>query len=100
MASCEIDLSISCGRVYAGFYNGLAARTHFQLNRLEHEGHSPIVIRFPDDARTMASSFFTGMFGDSVKACGSKEEFLSLYSFIANRQILSEVGIGIDEALA
>ncbi|WP_425666283.1 hypothetical protein ACPUEJ_01475 [Vibrio tubiashii] len=99
MKPCEIDLSNIAGRVYVGRPNGIAARKHFRLDELESENRYPITITFPDNAKTLASSFFLGMLGESVRAAGSREAFLHRYKFNANSQIRKEIEVGITEAL-
>lgn len=95
----NIDLAVMAGRVYVGRPNGIAARAHFRLHELESEEKFPITISFPSNAKTLASSFFLGMFGESVRAAGSREKFLTRYKFNANKQILREIEVGITEAL-
>ena len=95
----EIDLAVMAGRVYVGRPNGIAARAHFRLDKLESEDSYPITISFPENAKTLASSFFLGMLGESVRAAGSREKFLIRYKFNANKQIMREIEVGITEAL-
>jgi hypothetical protein len=94
-----IDLKPLGGRVYVGRPNGVKARSHFKLEELERNGKFPITIQFPEDARTMTSSFFLGMFGISVRLVGSKEGFLKKYKFETSQKILEEINNGIMDAL-
>ncbi len=93
------DLTKLGGRVYVGRPNGKLARKHFKVEMHEKSNHFPISVKFPNDARTLTSSFFLGMFGASVRAAGSREEFFCRYNFDATDQIIEEVELGITEAL-
>lgn len=88
------------GRVYVGRPGGVQARKYFKIEEHEHDSNFPIEVRFPDNARTLTSSFFLGMFGNSVRVAGSREDFLKRFKFRANSQILAEVDAGIVEALS
>ncbi|KPZ73475.1 hypothetical protein AN944_00059 [Shewanella sp. P1-14-1] len=88
------------GRVYVGRPDGVLARKYFKIDEYEQEKNFPVEIFFPDNARTLTSSFFLGMFGNSVRTAGSKEGFLTRFKFTANSQIMAEVDAGISEALS
>ena len=94
-----IDLTTLGGRVYVGRPNGKQARKYFNLDNIETDNTYPVEILFPEDARTLTSSFFLGMFGDSVRKAGSKDAFLTRFNFKANERILKEVYKGIADAL-
>ena len=94
-----LDLTKLGGRVYVGRPNGRMARDYFKVENIEKENQFPVSVIFPDDARTLTSSFFLGMFGKSVRTAGTRDEFYSRYKFNANKQILEEIELGITEAL-
>lgn len=95
-----IDLTPLGGRVYVGRPNGEAARRHFKIELLEESGSFPIEVIFPDSARTITSSFFLGMFGNSVRVAGTQEAFLNRFKFKANSRIENEIKVAIQEALS
>jgi len=95
-----IDFSIMGGRVYVGRPNGKTARTYFKIDLCEEQKEYPIKVIFPINAKTLASSFFLGMFGRSVRQAGNRNEFLKRFHFEANKQIMSEIEDGILEALS
>ncbi|AMG03197.1 MULTISPECIES: hypothetical protein [Vibrio] len=96
----QIDLRSISGRVYVGRPRGKSARNYFKIEEYEREGAFPVTVIFPSNARTLASSFFLGMFGESVRKAGSREEFLKRFKFEASKQILNEIEVGISEALS
>ena len=100
MKSKTIDLSIMAGRVYVGRKNGHTARKYFELDLHEQSNSYPIEVIFPSNAKTLASSFFLGMFGQSVRNAGNKNLFFERYKFTANQQIMKEIEVGISEALS
>jgi hypothetical protein len=95
-----IDFEKLGGRVYVGRPAGVLARKHFKIEEYENQENFPIEVHFPENARTLTSSFFLGMFGNSVRTAGSRDNFLKRFIFKANKQILAEVNAGIDEALS
>ncbi|OCH59068.1 MULTISPECIES: hypothetical protein [Vibrio] len=96
----KVDLCSIAGRVYVGRPRGKSARNYFKIEEYEREKSFPITVIFPSNAKTLASSFFLGMFGESVRQAGSREEFLKRFKFEASKQILSEIDVGISEALS
>ncbi|KAF7777023.1 hypothetical protein PMAN_a2229 [Pseudoalteromonas marina] len=86
------------GRIYAGRPNGRQARNLFKLETLDKDGES-VEVRFPTNAKSISSSFFLGMFGDSIRYAGTREKFYSLYRFNANEQIKKQIDKAIERAL-
>jgi hypothetical protein len=68
-----MDLRTLLGRVYVGKSNGNACREYFGLDQMQISAQSPLVVKFPNDAKTMTTSFFIAVFGDLVKRAGSHE---------------------------
>ncbi|MEZ8102852.1 hypothetical protein [Vibrio bivalvicida] len=95
-----VDLRSIAGRVYVGRPRGKSARNYFKIEEYERDGSFPVTVIFPDNAKTLASSFFLGMFGESVRKAGSREEFLKRFKFYASNQIMNEIEVGISEALS
>jgi len=93
------DLTKLGGIVYVGRPNGEAARKHFKVSKVDSDKAYPVDVIFPEKARTLTSSFFLGMFGNSVRAAGSRDEFFERFHFNANAQIIDEIELGIKEAL-
>jgi hypothetical protein len=87
----QIDLATfnSSGvRVYAGRDRGEAARRDARLADADAAGEA-IVVLIPEDVFSINSSFFLGMFGDSIRLLG-EDGFRRQYTF---------VGPGIDLVL-
>ena len=89
----SIDISrLTDGRVLnlAGHDRGLAARDSFDLARLDKEAEA-IPVNFPDGFRQLSSSFFQGMFADSVRQSGSVKAFFEHYRFDAPAHIRTKL---------
>lgn len=65
--------------VFAGRERGIKVRRDAGLDEFDKQG-TQVVVRVPDDVITIASSFFLGMFGASIRQHG-EERFRELYSF-------------------
>ena len=74
----------------AGHDRGLAARDSFELYRLDKEKEA-IAVRFPEGFRQLSSSFFQGMFAESVRQLGSVSAFFEHYRFDAPAHIRTKV---------
>jgi hypothetical protein len=67
-------------RVYAGRPRGEAARSEAGLDEADTKGEM-VEVRVPPDLFSINSSFFLGMFGDSIRNLG-EEEFRRRYTFV------------------
>lgn len=77
---------------------GFKQRKHHKLNELEDD-NDIIEIEIANNIIFLSSSFFLGMFGESVRKCGSKEKFKEKFIFKTNGQIESNIEDGINDAL-
>ncbi|MCI8498930.1 MAG: hypothetical protein HFG33_06040 [Bacilli bacterium] len=77
---------------------GFKQRKYHKLDELE-ENNDIIEVKIADNIIFLSSSFFLGMFGDSVRKCGSKEKFKEKFIFKTNGQIESNIEDGINDAL-
>jgi hypothetical protein len=77
-----IDFKDIDGLVYTGRDRGERLRSEFKLDELDAAGEV-VEVDIPDNAYTISSSFFLGLFGPSVVGAGSKEAFLRRYHFKA-----------------
>ena len=96
----KIDLKnyIDSKKVLAGRTNGENIRQKINLEKKEKENEK-IEIIIPNDVFSFNSSYFLGMFGESVKKLG-KEKFEEKYQFNTNNEsIKMNIKDGIDEAL-
>lgn len=75
-----IDFKKIEGLVYTGRDRGERLREKFRLDELD-SGGGTVEVRIPEDAYTISSSFFLGMFGPSIVRAGSKDRFYSRYKF-------------------
>jgi hypothetical protein len=79
-AAQSIDFRKIGGLVYTGRDRGERLRTEFKLDELDRAA-GLVEVSIPDEAYTISSSFFLGMFGPSVVRAGSKENFYAHYNF-------------------
>ena len=82
-------------RNLSGHERGLEARTFYNLDDMD-ETDEVVKIIFPNDIDVIATSFFLGMFSESIKRFKSKDAFLRHYSFVARPEIIEQVFRGID----
>lgn len=85
-----IELTKGEVRNLAGHERGLAAREKFKLKDLDRSDASVPVI-FPADFRQVSSSFFQGMFAESVQKLGSLARFMDHYRFDAPSHIRAKI---------
>ena len=77
-----VDFSQMGGPVYSGRAKGELARKTLGLNAVDAE-QSKVVVYIPADTYSVTTSFFLGLFGESIRQAGSREKFLSLFNFEA-----------------
>jgi hypothetical protein len=94
----DIDLSSYGSVVFTGRTNGRRARAHFGLDEIDNESDC-VVVRVPDDASVLNSSFLLGFLGKSIQQYGSKEEFLRHFRFSAPKKFQKQIDTTIDRAL-
>ncbi|WP_132535180.1 hypothetical protein [Rhizobium sp. PP-F2F-G48] len=82
----------------SGHDRGQAARELFNIATLD-ESAEKVVIEIPDFVYTITPSFFQGMFAESVRALGGRDNFLSRYSFTADPVVLQQIDNGIRSSL-
>ena len=85
-------------RAISGRDLGFKQRKHHKLDELENN-NDQFEIKIANNIIFLSSSFFLGMFGDSVRKCGSKEKFKQKFIFKTNGQIESNIEDGINDAL-
>lgn len=74
MSSCIVDFGQLGGRAYAGRPNGQAAYEYFHIDKMMSECEV-VSVKFPDDTKTLTSSYFLGCFGKTIIEMGSEEAF-------------------------
>jgi hypothetical protein len=94
----SIDLSsFAGGMVIAGRSKGAAARDHFHLDQVD-EAPELATVKIPLEVISLNSSFFLGMFGQSIQKLG-REKFLEKYNFECAPVLLDDIMSGIRQAL-
>lgn len=75
-----LDFQQLHGPVFTGRERGKRARKFFKLEKITPDDRVDVII--PEDVYTVTSSFFLGLFGESIKDMGL-EAFTSVYKFKA-----------------
>jgi hypothetical protein len=98
----EIDLKILTRdgevRNLSGHDRGQEARKKFDLDQID-QGSEHVRVIVPEDLYTLTSSFFQGMFAQSVKLAGDRDKFLSRFKFDADPVVLRQIDNGISASL-
>ncbi len=95
----DINFSKLGGPTYIGRPNGEAARTALKLEELEQNVKVSFLIDIPEGTYNINSSYFLGLFGKSVRAAGSAENFLSRFKFETHGKEYRAISRGIERAL-
>jgi hypothetical protein len=85
-------------RNLSGHERGRAARVNYHLDDVDQADESVRVV-IPDDVYSITSSFFQGMFSESVRKAGSREGFLARFQFDAPPVVLRQIERGIEASL-
>jgi hypothetical protein len=85
-------------RNLSGHERGRAARENYRLNDADRDGEIIRVV-VPEDIYSITSSFFQGMFSESVRKAGSRENFLARFEFDAPPVVLRQIERGIEASL-
>ncbi len=97
MRSVEISLTNwRTQKVFVGREAGYTCREFFKLDELD-KVRTEITVTIPEEVYSVNSSFFLGMFGDSIRSLG-KDVFLSQYHFVG-KGISRTLNSGIRHAL-
>ena len=76
----QVDFNKFGGPVYSGRDRGQLARKESDMDTLDLT-NEPVHVKIASDTYALTSSFFLGLFGPSIKKCGSKEAFLNKFIF-------------------
>lgn len=77
-----IDFQSLGGPVHSGRSKGELVREKFKLDHIDNEPVR-VVVQIPEATYSVTTSFFLGLFGDSVRKAGSREAFLRKFNFQA-----------------
>ena len=83
--------------VFSGRPNGESVRKELELDKYDKTDVTFEII-IPEDTLSVNTSFFLGLFGDSVRAMG-KDIFKKRFQFKGEKVILDSMESDIDEAL-
>ena len=78
-----IDFETIEGPVYTGRPRGTKLRSKYNLDDVDKRD-AVVVVRIPDSTYSISSSFFLGLFGESVVNAGNKQAFYAKFHFMAN----------------
>ncbi|MCP3460316.1 hypothetical protein [Bradyrhizobium sp. CCGUVB23] len=85
-------------RNLSGHERGHAARAKYGLDQADQDGESVRVV-VPDEIYSITSSFFQGMFCESVRSSGHRDGFLARFEFDAPPVVLRQIERGIEASL-
>ncbi len=84
-------------RVFSGREEGKSSRSFHDLDNKDKDDNNYKIV-FPNNVLALNTSFFLGMFGNSVRYLG-KERFLEKYQFDTKSAIIRSVENGIIRAM-
>jgi hypothetical protein len=93
-----LDFGRLGGPVYVGRANGEQARSRLGVDRLDALTE-PVEVIVPDNTYSINSSYFLGLFGESVVSFGSEKAFLEHYRFRAPERLMGTIHSHIERAL-
>lgn len=93
-----IDFEKLGGPVYVGRDRGGNEREKYKLDELD-DSNVIVDVMIPESTYTINSSFFLGLFGDSIVKAGSSEEFRKKYHIHATSLINRSIESYIERAL-
>jgi len=85
-----IDFSLLGGPLYAGRDRGVEARKRLNLDDIDSVEDVHVEVRVPERTYSVTSSFFLGLFGDSIRSCGEVNSFFHKFRFKAPEQMLEK----------
>lgn len=86
-------------RNLSGHERGERARQFYQLDELDRQD-GEILFIIPEEVDAIATSFFLGMFAESVKEFQTNEEFFDHYKFKASPEVFRQILQGIKRVRA
>lgn len=92
------DYKTSEVKFYSGRPRGEKVREELRLD-LEEDGVDLYSITIPEDTDSIHTSFFLGLFGSSVRKCGTRDSFLKKFKFQAPDGVMEDIEDGINQAL-
>lgn len=93
-----IHLSKMGGPLFSGREKGRLNREKYHLDDIDSSDKLVEVI-IPDDTYSITSSFFMGLFGESIREIGNRNDFFRKYRFKMPDKFRNKVEIYIDRAL-
>ena len=83
--------------VFTGRARGLSDRARLKLDDIDKKDETVRVL-IPSDVYTVTSSYFLGLFGESIRALG-RDDFIRRYSFDSPSHIAHKIDDWISRAL-
>ncbi|MGC5747385.1 hypothetical protein J4P41_01910 [Gluconobacter sp. NFX36] len=100
MTVIDLGLATKNGQIrnLSGKERGEDARAFYKLDQLDTCA-SPVTVKVPDYIYAISSSYFLGLFSQSVLRQGSADSFLDHYRFEADASIMKQVSHAISRCL-
>jgi hypothetical protein len=97
-----LDISVLAGdgatSVLSGKQRGMQARIDFKLDDLDARDED-VTVRLSEVVEAITPSFVLGMFGKSVRLCGSVDSFFDKYKFNTKPYIIAQLRRGAEYSL-
>ena len=94
----KIDLSKMGGPLFSGRDKGHLNRQKFDLDSIDTSDKQIDVI-IPDNTYSITSSFFMGLFGNSIRELGDRDQFFRKYRFRMPDKFKEKIEIYTERAL-
>ena len=98
----QIDFNkfrINKSRILSGRESAEKLRLLLKLDHGDLESKTTYHIIVPSDIYSLNTSYFLGLFGDSVRASGNRSKFLAKFKFECSKEIMEDVVYGIEQSL-
>jgi hypothetical protein len=86
----KVNLAELGGPVYVGRDRGALARKIARIDELD-DVKSEVLVDIPADTYTVSSSFFLGMFGNSIVRFRTRDAFFAHYRFTGPERIVTSL---------
>lgn len=94
----KIDFSRMGGPVFSGRAKGQINRKNYNLDEKD-QSDAIIEVDIPDNAYAVTSSFFLGLFGESIRSLGGRNQFRAKYNIKAPERFNEKIEFYIERAI-
>ena len=95
----DIDFAALGGPTYTGRPDGERARAQLKIDEREDEPDVEFHVDIPISTYNINSSYFLGLFGNSIRKAGTRDKFLDKFQFETHGKEHKVIDRGIQRAL-